>query len=92
MRGYSAARWRRPAEFLRPSSATIRSVFRFLLRLEDGEPYDPAVFVTVVPSWSVGETFLVTADQRLRIVAQDFDLDDELVDQGINALFTVEPV
>jgi hypothetical protein len=27
----------------------------------------------------VGETFLVTAHQRLRILAIDFDLDDELV-------------
>ena len=61
----------------RPSGATCddrRTVFRFLLKLEDGEPYDPAAFVTVIPSWSVGETFLVTAHQRLRIIAQDFDL------------------
>jgi hypothetical protein len=68
------------------------SVFRFLLVLENGEPYDPAVLVTVIPSWSDGETVLVTADQRLRIVAQDFDLADELVDQGINAVWVVEPV
>jgi hypothetical protein len=59
-------------------------VFKFLLRLEDGEPYDPAVFVTVIPSWSVGETFLVTAHPRLRILAVDYDLDDEFADQGIN--------
>jgi hypothetical protein len=58
--------------------------------LETGEPNDPAVFVRVVPSWTVGETFLVTAHQRLRIVAIDFDRDNELVEQGINAVFTVE--
>jgi hypothetical protein len=63
-------------------------LFRFLLKLEDGEPYDPSVFVTVIPSWSVGETFLVTAHERLRILAIDFDLDDELVDRGINAVFS----
>ena len=68
-----------------------RRVFRFLLRLEDGEPNDPAVFVTVIPTWTVGETFLVAPHQRLRIVAVDFDLSDELVDCGINAVFTVEP-
>jgi hypothetical protein len=44
-------------------------VFRFLLVLENGEPYDPAMLVTVIPSWCDGETVLVTADQRLRIVA-----------------------
>jgi hypothetical protein len=66
-----------------------RCVFRFLLKLEDGEPYDPSVFVTVIPSWSVGETFLVTAHQRLRILAVDDDLDDELAERGINAVFTV---
>jgi hypothetical protein len=67
-------------------------VFRFLLVLEDGEPYDPAVFVTVIPAWTAGEELLVTAHQRLRILDVDFDLSDELVDQDINAVFTVEPV
>jgi hypothetical protein len=66
-------------------------MFKFLLKLENGEPPDPAVFVTVIPSWSVGETFLVTAHQRLRILAQDFDLADELAEKGVNAVFTVEP-
>jgi hypothetical protein len=45
----------------------------------------------VIPSWTVGETFLVTAHQRLRILAIDYDLDDELVERGINNVFTVEP-
>jgi hypothetical protein len=65
-------------------------VFRFLLKLADGEPYDSAVFVTVIPSWTVGEEFLVTAHQRLRILAVDFDLDDELFERGFNAVWTVE--
>lgn len=63
--------------------------FKFLLRLEDGEPNDPAVFVTVIPSWNEGAS-LVTAHQRVRILAIDFDLDDELFEEGINAVFTVE--
>jgi len=67
-------------------------VFRFLLVLSDGSPYEPEVFVTVVPSWSVGETFLITAHERLRIVAIDFELADELADAGINAVWTIEPV
>jgi hypothetical protein len=67
-------------------------MFRFLLMLENDEPYDPAVFVTVIPSWSVGDTFLITAHQRLLILAQDFDLSGELVGKGFNAVFTVEPV
>ena len=29
-------------------------VFKLLLVLENGEPYDPAKFVTVIPSWSEG--------------------------------------
>jgi hypothetical protein len=33
----------------------IVSVFWFLLMLEDGEPNDPAVFVTAVPNWTFGE-------------------------------------
>ena len=38
--------------------ATIGDVgFKFLLRLEDGEPSDPAVLVTAVPNCTVGETF-----------------------------------
>jgi hypothetical protein len=51
------------------------------------------MFVTVIPSWTVGETFLITAHQRLRIVAIDYEiLADELVEKGVNAVFTVEPV
>jgi hypothetical protein len=66
-------------------------VFRFLLVLENGEPNDPAVFVSAVPNWTVGETFLLAGGERLRIVAIDTDIDDELVERGINAVFTVEP-
>jgi hypothetical protein len=64
--------------------------FKFLLRLDDGEPPDPAVFVTAVPNWTIGETFSTGRGDEWRILA--IDTDDELVDQGINAVFTVEQI
>jgi hypothetical protein len=33
------------------------SQFRYLLALESGEPADPAMFVTAVPDWHIGDTF-----------------------------------
>jgi hypothetical protein len=66
-------------------------VFKFLLRLEDGEPPDPAVLVTAVPNWTVGETFSTGRGDEWRILAVDYDVDVELVDRGLNAVFTVEP-
>jgi hypothetical protein len=67
-------------------------VFKFLLRLQDGEPNDPAVYVSAVPNYAVGETFLLGKGHRLRILRIDADIDDELVERGINAVWTVEPV
>ncbi len=67
-------------------------MFRFLLRLEDGEPNDPAVYVSAILNYSVGETFPLGRGERLRILAIDDDPDDELVEAGINGIFTVEPV
>jgi hypothetical protein len=63
-----------------------------LLKLEAGEPNEPAVFVTAVPNWTVGETFSTGRGHEWRILAIDTDIDDELVDRGIKAVFTVEPV
>jgi hypothetical protein len=67
-------------------------MFRFLLRLEDGEPPDPAVLLTAVPNWTVGETFATGRGHEWRILAIDTDIDDELVERGINAVFTVEQI
>ena len=67
-------------------------VFKFLLRLEDGEPNDPAVLVTAVPNWTVGETFSTGRGHEWRILAIDTNIDDELVERGINAGFTVEQI
>ena len=50
----------RPASSISVSIGPMRrfpSMFRFLLKLEDGDPNDPAVLVTAVPNWTVGETF-----------------------------------
>jgi hypothetical protein len=67
-------------------------VFRFPLRLENGEPNSPAVLVTAVPNWTVGETFSTGRGHEWRILAIDTAIDDELVARGINSVFTVEPV
>ena len=67
-------------------------MFKFLLRLEDGEPNDPAVLVTAVPNWTVGETFSTGRGHEWRILAIDTNIDDELVERGINAGFTVEQI
>jgi hypothetical protein len=57
-------------------------VFKFLLRLENGEPSDPAVLVAAVPNWTVGETFSTGRGDEWRILAIDTDIDDELVARG----------
>jgi hypothetical protein len=49
------------------------------------------VFVTVVPTWHVGDEFLITHDRRLRILAIDADIPDAIAETGINAIWTVEP-
>jgi hypothetical protein len=62
-------------------------VFRYLLRLPDGEPADPAAFVTAVPNWSVGETFMVAGGKQFRIVGINDEIDveglEELYERGI---------
>ena len=65
--------------------------FKFLLVLEDGEPNDPAAFLTAVPNWTVGETFSTARGAQWRILAIDSEIDDELVEGGFTAMFTVEP-
>jgi hypothetical protein len=65
-------------------------VFKFLLVLENGEPHDPAVFVSVIPNWSVGETFSTGRGHEWRILAIETEIDDELVEHGVNAVLTVE--
>ncbi len=45
-----------------------------------------------MPTWHVGDEFLITHDRRLRILAIDAELPDELVEQGINAVWVVAAV
>jgi hypothetical protein len=54
--------------------------FKFMLVLPDGTPPDPAVFVTAVPNWSVGEELTVGSGERFRILEIRTDLEPELLD------------
>jgi hypothetical protein len=58
--------------------------------LEDGDPADPAVFATIVPTWRVGDEFLAgTEQQRFRSVAIEPSMDE---DAPFHAVWGVEPV
>jgi hypothetical protein len=65
-------------------------MLRYLLFLPDGEPNDPAVFVTAVPNWSVGETITLGAGEQLRVVAIEGEISGELVKHGFDGVFVVE--
>jgi hypothetical protein len=71
-------------------------VFRNLLVLADGEINDPALFITPVPNYDVGEVFMLGDGEQLRIVHLDLELDEVAVEhlyqQGINGIWIVEPV
>jgi hypothetical protein len=67
-------------------------VLCFLLILPDGEPYDPAAFVTAIPNWSVGEAITLGLGEQLRILGIEVGLHDELTGRGISGVFTVAPV
>lgn len=43
-------------------------MFTYRLILEDGSPFDPPEFVTAVPNWKEGETFLLRPGHVYRIV------------------------
>ena len=66
-------------------------MFRYLLVLPDGEPADPPMFVTAVPTWSVGDVITVGRGDQLRVVAIDDFPHAELVEHDVRAIFTVEP-
>jgi hypothetical protein len=82
--------WSKQAEIV--CSVRDHTVFRFLLRLEDGDPNDPPALVTVVPNWTVGETILLGPGDQLRILAIETEIAEELIERGFNGIFTVEPV
>jgi hypothetical protein len=67
-------------------------VFRFLLRLSDDEPYDPPAYLSLIHNWELDETFTLGDGQQLRIVAIDWEIEQELRDAGFDAIFYVEPL
>jgi len=48
-------------------SCDDRAVFKFFLVDETGDVQNPAGFLTAVPNWTVGETFLMAHGRRFRI-------------------------
>jgi hypothetical protein len=67
-------------------------VFKYLLRLPDGEPPDPAMLVTAVPTWSIGDVITIGRGEQLRMVAIDDFPHAQLVEHDVRTIFTVEPV
>ena len=65
------------------------SGFRYVLYLPDGEPADPAMFVTAIPSWREGDTFLAGPD---RIVEIEPNMDEPTPNRFWHAVWTVETV
>jgi hypothetical protein len=61
-----------------------RRVFRSLLKLPDGDPPDPAVLMTAVPTWSVGDVITVGRGEQLRVVAIDAFPHAELVEHDVS--------
>jgi hypothetical protein len=66
-------------------------VFRYVLLLPDGEPHDPAALVSMIPNWTVGETFTLADGESVRILAIDTDM-NEVLRRRFDGVFMVEPV
>ena len=62
-----------------------------MLLRPDGEPSDPAVLLTPIPNWEVGEVIAQWEGERLRVVAIPPDTSDELVAKGFSGVLVVEP-
>ncbi len=74
---------------LRSSRVTGVYAHRYLLVLANGEPADPAAFVTANPQWNLGDPFTAGDGSRWRIVAIEPNLSDAA---EFDALWTVEPL
>jgi hypothetical protein len=60
--------------------------FKFVLALIDGEPADPGMFLTAIPDWRVGDTFLAGSElQRFRILAIAANEDEATLDLWLAA-------
>jgi len=77
-----------------PRRSHAVTVFKYLLVLRNGRPADPAVFLTPVRTWGLGERLIVNTGQQFRIVGISRDTDElnELHARGINGMWVVEPV
>lgn len=69
----------------------LTAPFRFLLFLEDGEPADPAVFVTRSRDWSEGETFVASNGRLFVILVIHPHMSRQAAEQ-FDGAWTVEPV
>ena len=67
-------------------------MFPFLLVLEDGQPNDPAAFLTAARTGRWARRSQRLAGEQWRILGIDSDIDDELVSAGFNVVWTIEPV
>jgi hypothetical protein len=62
-------------------------MFRFFLFQADGQVLDtPGEFVTAVPNWTVGETFLPAHGEEYRILEIKTEIADELLEAGFNGI------
>ena len=69
------------------------SGFRYVLYLPDGEPADPAMFVTAIPAWRAGDTFLAGPDlTTFRILEIEPNVDEPTRARPWHAVWTVEAV
>jgi hypothetical protein len=67
-------------------NATVLSGgFRYLLALADGEPADPAAFITAVPEWRPGETFVGSNGQLFRILAIEPEMAAGTLDESVGS-------
>jgi len=68
------------------------NAFRFFLIDAQGGPVDPAVLVTAVPNWTVGEAFSIASGARFRILDVRAGVARDLADAGFNGVLVVEPL
>lgn len=66
--------------------------FKYVLELADGDVADPAMFITAVPDWQVGDEFLASRElKKFRILSITPNLDEAKLDVW-HGVWVVEPV
>jgi hypothetical protein len=66
--------------------------FRFAVMQADGEPYDPAVFLTTEPRGSTGDVVMLGRDRRFRILDIAPPTAEAKAELDVVAVWTVERV